>query len=193
MQLKERTKQIITTQHIPKECAPQHLQVIKVNTWSIFIELAGWFPALKSPYLISKNQEKFEKNIWDVFKNTRIHLTIIQQKQDKITLYLEMVRDDSLKLNSIMQDCFTIRLWAKRLCRCTPRVTSWPRTPHVSLLHSRGMCALSRSCADRERANCCGLYAKRQWIILAAIKAIYSRDNILRLYFMSSISMMCCF
>ncbi len=37
------------------------------------------------------------------------HLTIIQPKQDKITLYLEMVQDDRLTHNSIMGDCFTRR------------------------------------------------------------------------------------
>ncbi len=38
------------------------------------------------------------------------HLTIIQLKQDKITLYLDMVPDDHLTYNSIMEDCVMVRL-----------------------------------------------------------------------------------
>ncbi len=54
------------------------------------------------------------------------------------------------------------------------------RTPPVSLLHSRKKrtLSLSRSCADRERADCCGLYAKRQLMVPATIVATYSRDYI---------------
>ncbi len=40
------------------------------------------------------------------------------------------------------------------------------------------MRALSRSCADKERENCYGLYAKKLLIIPTAIRAVYSRDNI---------------
>ncbi len=52
------------------------------------------------------------------------------------------------------------------------------RTPPVSLLHSRKKGSLSRSCAHRERADCCGLYAKRQLMVPATIVATYSRDYI---------------
>ncbi len=38
------------------------------------------------------------------------HLTIIQPQQDKITLCLDMVPDDHLTYNSIMEDCFMVRL-----------------------------------------------------------------------------------
>ncbi len=38
------------------------------------------------------------------------HLTIIQPKRDKITFYLDMVPDDHLTYNSIMEDCFMVRL-----------------------------------------------------------------------------------
>ncbi len=33
------------------------------------------------------------------------HLTIIQPKQEKITVYLDMVPDDHLTYNSITEDC----------------------------------------------------------------------------------------
>ncbi len=48
--------------------------------------------------------------------------------------------------------------------------------PYLCCIPGKG--ALSRSCADRERANCCGLYAKRQLMVPATIIATYSRDNI---------------
>ncbi len=48
-----------------------------------------------------------------------------------------------------------------------------PDTSRFSVAFQGNARTLSRSCA-----NCYGLYAKRQLIIPATIKAIYSRDNI---------------
>ncbi len=64
----------------------------------------------------------------------------------------------------------------------TPNRSPWKghshdlRTPLVSLSHSRKKGSLSHSCAGRERADCCGLYAKRQLMVSATIVATYSRD-----------------
>ncbi len=173
MLLREKKNQIIST---------QHLQVIKVNTWSIFIEQAGRFPALKSPYL--RRFLKTRKNLRTTSGMYSVYNSIVEQDLTVGSYHLTIIQSNkrtlsgngtgwpfNATLNSIMQDCFTIRLWAKRLCRCTPKVTSWPRTPPVSLLHSKGI-------AHKEWANCYGLYAKRQLIIPAAIRAVYSRDNI---------------
>ncbi len=111
---RENKTNYLNTAH-PKECAPQHLQVIQVNTCSIFSELAGRFNALKSPYLrrFLKSRRNLRRTS-EMYSRTGphcwfYHLNIIQPKKDILTIYLEMVQDDSLTHNSIMQDCFTIR------------------------------------------------------------------------------------
>ncbi len=53
-----------------------------------------------------------------------------------------------------------------------------PETSRFSVSFQGNARSLSRSCADRERANCCGLYAKRQLMVPATIEAVCSRDNI---------------
>ncbi len=145
MPLREKTKQIISTQHIPKECAPQHLQVIKVNTWSIFIELAGLFPVLKSPYLRRFLKTRINlRRTSGMYSRTGPHCWFLSLNHNST----ETGQNNSLSGNFPEWPFNASDVWAKKICRCTPKVTFWPQTHPVFLLHSKGMCALSFSQND---------------------------------------------
>ncbi len=75
--------------------------------------LTGWpISCPKSPYL--RRPLKTRRDLRETsgcipeqdLTVSSYHLTIIQLKQDKITLYLDMVPDDHLTYDSIMEDCF---------------------------------------------------------------------------------------
>ncbi len=90
-------KNHLNTAHFQWTCPPAFAS--HNSSYMIDLHWTGWpisCPKISLSQEISKNQEKFEKNIWNVFKNRTL------PKQDKITLYLDMVRDDRLTHNSII-------------------------------------------------------------------------------------------
>ncbi len=101
-------------------------------------------------------------------------------------LYLDMVPDDCLTYNSIMEDCFMVRL---RVWTSTDTHQKWlphPRKAPFVLWHSMGTAFLS-SLIEQRNSNWPRGPLKR-YVLFAAVKAL-KRQYILMLYLMSFIGL----